>query len=332
MRGNAFQTHHFLPLLLLLTGCKGNQSIFATVSQESERIVKLWWLLFSVSMFVMALVVIALIISYIRTKKFKTPVEDKKLGQAIIIATGISTLLLLIIYLVTLKYSEPIIKEHRNPFITVEVIGYRWWWAVKYYDANNNYLFETANEIHIPVNVPVLLKLKSADVIHSLWIPNIAGKVDMIPGITNDLWINVNKEGTYRGQCAEFCGIQHAKMSLFVIGLTEKDFSSWLSLQSTPPRIPQDELAQRGQQVFKELKCIQCHTVRGLNTSQKDGPDLTKLATRKTLAAATLPNRRGHLAGWITDPQSIKPGNLMPETPIDPNDLNALLHYLENLK
>jgi cytochrome c oxidase subunit 2 len=177
-----------------------------------------------------------------------------------------------------------------------------------------------------------MFRLTSNDVIHSFWVPNLSGKRDLIPGHLTTLHLEAANQCTYRGQCAEYCGMQHAHMGLLVIAEPEKQFEAWLDQQRRPAIEPGDGEQKRGRDVFLNSPCVICHTIRGTGAFGSIGPDLTHLATRQTLAAATLPNTMGHLGGWITDSQSIKPGNLMPPVPVAPEDLQPLLEYLKTLK
>jgi cytochrome c oxidase subunit 2 len=211
--------------------------------------------------------------------------------------------------------------------VVIDVIGHQFWWEVRY----PNQAIVTANEIHIPAGEPVTLRLTSADVIHSFWVPELHGKLDLNPGLTNHLMLQADQPGEYRGQCAEFCGVQHAGMALLVIADTRADFDAWVAQQQQPALPPTDEIAIQGQQVLLGSSCVYCHTVAGTNATGTLGPDLTHLASRRTLAAATVANTRGHLAGWIIDPQAIKPGNKMPPTNLSATELLALLAYLETL-
>jgi cytochrome c oxidase subunit 2 len=192
-------------------------------------------------------------------------------------------------------------------------------------------MFDTANEIHIPVDVPVRLKLLSEDVIHSFWVPAIGGKTDMIPGQTNVTWIEATRVGTYRGVCAEFCGLQHARMAFVLVAKSAEDFAAWWDAQLLPAPEPTTDLIQEGLNTFT-LRCGACHAVRGTRAGGKLGPDLSHLMSRKTLAAGTLPNVIEHLSDWIADPQSIKPGNPMPEVDLSARELNAIVAYLGTLK
>jgi cytochrome c oxidase subunit 2 len=184
----------------------------------------------------------------------------------------------------------------------------------------------------VPVGRPVVVELRSADVIHGFWIPNLGVKRDLIPGETTSIWFQADAPGVYRGQCAEFCGHQHAKMALLVVAEPADSFAGWLARQRDSASTPADSLARRGQEVFLASSCVMCHAIQGTPAGSRVGPNLTHLAGRGTLAAGTLPNTRGNLAGWILDPQRIKPGVRMPPNEIAPDDLHALLAYLEGLK
>jgi cytochrome c oxidase subunit II len=190
----------------------------------------------------------------------------------------------------------------------------------------------TANEIHVPVGQPVDVRLTSADVIHSFWVPEVMPKMDMIPGHTNDTWFTVDKAGTYRGQCAEYCGIEHAHMAFEVVAQSPADFARWLDGQRQDAATPTSDQAKRGYDVLTTGTCATCHTVRGTPAHGTIGPDLTHLAGRSTLGALTVPNDRGNLAGWIANSQQLKPGNKMPPQPLSPADLNGVVAYLETLR
>jgi cytochrome c oxidase subunit 2 len=212
--------------------------------------------------------------------------------------------------------------------VTVEVIGHQFWWEIRYPDSG----VVTANEITIPAGEPVRLLLRSADVIHSFWVPQLHGKMDLVPGRENTFWVTADTPGRYRGICAEFCGIQHAKMHKLVVALDRPDFDAWLQDQQAEAAEPATEQARRGREVFLQSSCVECHAVRGHTPPNDVGPDLTHLASRFTLAAGILPNNRGALGGWLLDPQSQKRGARMPPTNLSGPDLQALLDYLEALR
>ena len=205
-----------------------------------------------------------------------------------------------------------------EPALRIEVTGEQWWWRVRYAE------FETANEIRIPVGQPVELELKSADVIHSFWVPALAGKLDMIPGRTNRLRVQADRPGEFRGQCAEYCGGPHAFMALFVVALPPAEYEQWTQQQKKAVEEPAPALFVS--------HCGACHTVRGTPAAGVRGPDLTHVGSRRTIGAALLPMNRGALAGWIASSQHLKPGNLMPSFGMLPGEeLNALAAYLEGL-
>jgi cytochrome c oxidase subunit 2 len=216
--------------------------------------------------------------------------------------------------------------------LKIKVTGHQWWWEIRYDDPTPSQMVTTANELHIPTGQPVLLELASQDVIHSFWVPNLHGKKDLIPGYTTSLRLQADRPGVFRGQCAEFCGHQHAYMAFLVIAEPPEQFSAWLEAQRHPAEQPVNAMQQRGQRVFLSSSCVLCHSIGGSPAGGKAGPDLTHVASRQTLAAGTLPNTPGHLAGWIIDAPRIKPGAKMPPNSLAPEELHALLAYLEGLK
>jgi cytochrome c oxidase subunit 2 len=216
--------------------------------------------------------------------------------------------------------------------ITVRVIAHQWWWQFDYPGFRPGDFFSTANEMHIPVGVPVLLELVSRDVIHSFWVPALHGKRDLIPGHDSTTYIEAERVGTFRGQCAEFCGAQHAKMGFFVIAEPPAAFDEWTRHQRQAPPAPRTEVTERGQRTFLGGPCPMCHTIAGTPAGATMGPDLSHLRSRSTLAAGSVPNVRGHLAGWIVDSQNIKPGNRMPPMALQGGELQDLLAYLETLR
>jgi cytochrome c oxidase subunit 2 len=216
--------------------------------------------------------------------------------------------------------------------VNIELVGHQWWWEARYRDADVAREFTTANELTIPVGRPVIVTLRANDVIHSLWVPNLSGKKDLIPGRTATLRLRADRAGTYRGQCAEFCGLEHALMALLVHAVPPAQYEAWAANQRQPAREPADAVARHGRDVFLGTSCTMCHTITGTPAQAKLGPDLTHLASRQTIAAGMFPNNRGHLAGWIGDPQALKPGVNMPANTLPPDDLQALLAYLETLR
>lgn len=215
----------------------------------------------------------------------------------------------------------------------IEIIGEMWWWRVRYLDEQGQVLFETANEMRLPVGQPVDLLLSSRNVIHSFWVPNLSGKVDMVPGHVNRLRLQARETGAWRGQCAEYCGAQHANMMFDVHVLQADAFQAWLLAQRQPAAAnPADARLRAGRRVFAQA-CAQCHTVRGTPAAGTSGPDLTHIGSRTSLASGMLPNNVGTLAGWIAGSQHIKPGNAMPSfRNLSGEQLRAVAHYLESLQ
>ncbi|HEV7368110.1 cytochrome c oxidase subunit II [Arenibaculum sp.] len=320
----------------LLAGCAsdGSQSALNPKSPDAALIAQLWWWFLGVSAVVLAVVVLVLAVGLLRGRGAQgaRPLPESR-RWALVVSGGIVAPAVAILGIVVsgLWIGRETGARPTPPDVTVEVAGKLWWWEVRYRDAQGGLIATTANEIHLPVGRMVRLLLLSDNVIHSFWVPNLDGKTDMIPGQVNELWFAPGEAGTYRGQCAELCGVQHALMGFLVVATEPAEFEAWLAHQARPAAEPEGALARRGREVFQQ-SCARCHTVRGTAARGGQGPDLTHLAGRRTLAAATIPNTRGHLGGWIADPQSIKPGNLMPGFALDPPDLHALLAYLEQLE
>lgn len=225
---------------------------------------------------------------------------------------------------------------HSNPdpsnVLIIEVNARQWWWDVRYANPVPSQIVVTANEIHIPVGRPIMFRLNSSDVIHSFWVPNLHGKTDMIPGRTLETWLQADHAGVYRGQCAEFCGHQHAHMAFVIVAEPIEQFQAWYQAQLRSAPAPATESQINGQKVFMSKPCVMCHRIQGTDAGGRLGPDLTHVASRQTIAAGTLQNTRDHLTKWITNSQDIKPGNRMPPIPVDSNELNALLDYVQSLK
>ncbi len=313
---------------LLLAGCSGAQSALDPRGPAASRIAELWWIMFGLGT-VVFLVVVGLLLYALRRRDEASRLSEEGARRLVTVggvAVPLAVLLVLVAY--SVRVGGAVSVARNPPEMTVEVVGHQFWWEIRYPEAG----VVTANELHLPVGRRVLLKLASADVIHSMWIPALHGKMDMIPGRTNSLVVLADEAGVFRGQCAEFCGTQHAQMSLVVVAQPEAEFAEWLDRQREPAPEPVTPERMRGREVFHSSACVYCHTVRGTNASSPLGPDLTHIASRRTLAAGSIPNNRGSLAAWIVDPQSIKPGNKMPPTDLTGPELQALLDYLESLR
>ncbi|HWG68890.1 MAG TPA: cytochrome c oxidase subunit II [Steroidobacteraceae bacterium] len=244
---------------------------------------------------------------------------------------GISTVVLIACMGWTLATSAAISRPPTTPALTVQVTASQWWWSLRYTSPDASRTFITANEIHIPVGQPVRFELASLDVIHSFWVPALGGKMDVIPGQTNVTWLQADKPGVYRGQCAVFCGAEHARMALEVIADTPREFRAWQDDQLREPTPSASTTVLQGQRVF-QARCAACHSIRGSDAAGILGPDLSHLMSRRTLAAGVLANTPGNLAGWIADPQGLKPGAQMPDHLVSGPDLAAVVGYLNTLQ
>jgi cytochrome c oxidase subunit 2 len=229
--------------------------------------------------------------------------------------------------------SAQLVPQSSQAALSISVTARMWWWEVRYRDPAGGREIVTANEIHVPVGQAVYVGLNASDVIHSLWVPALSGKRDMIPGRVTGLTLQADRPGVYRGQCAEFCGAQHANMALHVVALAPEAFRDWLQRQAQPARAPQGALLERGRAAFLEQRCQTCHTIRGVAETARLGPDLTHVGSRTHIGAGLLRTHQRTLAGWIADPQAVKPGVFMPAAAgIDGDTLRALAAYLEHLQ
>ena len=260
--------------------------------------------------------------------------SERRMTRSVSLAVGATVLILIVFFMVDMSVERTLRIPRSEQPLTIELIGHQWWWEVRYPGETPQDHFTTANEIHIPVGQTVQLELSSRDVIHSVWVPSLAGKKDLTPGYKDTVWFQASEPGVYRGQCAEFCGHQHALMGLLVIAEPVGDFTRWQERMRQPATPPPDTdtLARRGQQVFLTGPCVLCHTVEGTPAGSLIGPDLTHVGSRLTIAAGTLENTRSNLARWIGDPQAVKPGNRMPQPELTRSEVDALVAYLEALQ
>jgi cytochrome c oxidase subunit II len=246
--------------------------------------------------------------------------------------TVIPILIVLVITLATTRTINDVQGTLPPPdTVNVTVVGHQWWWEIRYPDLG----IVTANELHVPVTEsgirrPTFLKLESADVAHSFWVPQLAGKIDLIPNRRNQMWIEPTQPGTYVGNCAEYCGMQHARMLLRVIAHTPEDFERWVAAQKQPP--VDDPQLRAGRDVFFSTSCINCHAIKQTRANGQFGPELTHLMSRETLGAGVVPNTVENLRAWVRDPQHIKPGVLMPNMQLSDGELNQMVAYLSSLK
>ncbi|MBY4593252.1 MULTISPECIES: cytochrome c oxidase subunit II [Rhizobium] len=316
-----------------LTACAGSQS---ALDVHGASAIHLKHLMLSV-IFVCALVWIAvmLVLAYALFRKRRDPAGVEAGGEnraTLIVSAAVGATALIITGLTVASFfTTRLIDADGEVAMTIAVKGEQWWWRVTYMQ-DGAPDFETANEIHIPVGRTVLLQLESADVIHSFWIPSLAGKQDLVPGRTNMLAIRAETAGVYRGQCAEFCGLQHSHMAVQVVADDPGSFERWLADQRAKSLEPAEPEAAVGQAVFLEKPCAACHRVRGTPSAGTTGPDLTHVGSRVTIAAGVLERTRGSLAAWIADPQTLKPGNNMPMVPLTSDELRSVSAYMESLK
>lgn len=305
-------------------------------SPQTRLVDRLWDAMYAVAILVFVLVVAALLWSAWRRRRAEgavtSPAGERSLTAAVTVATALTVLILFGFLIYDIAVGRQITANPGSDALQIRVTGHQWWWEVQYRDSLPQNWATTANEIHIPTGRPVVFELHSTDVIHSFWTPNLSGKRDLIPGNVNSVWFQADTPGVYRGQCAEYCGHQHAKMAFLVIAQRPDSFDGWLARQRDTALTPANDLTRRGQEVFLSSSCVMCHAIAGTPAGSRVGPDLTHLASRRTIAAGTLPNTRANLAGWILDPQRIKPGVKMPANQLKGPDLEALLAYLESLK
>jgi cytochrome c oxidase subunit II len=318
--------------ILLLAGC-GKQDTLSPAGKPERHIAKLFWIMMTGAWIGFAIIIGLLVLGYVRRKRegffFG---RGEKAATGFVIGIGIVTPIVLLVTLFV--YSDIfVLKSTAAPTpgstqMTIDVVGHQWWWEVRYEGTKA----VTANEIHIPTGSRVLVRGTTDDVIHSFWVPELNKKIDLVPGRVNTELLATDTPGTYRGQCAEFCGIQHANMGVEVVAQRPAAFRRWLDGQARPAPQPKTALERRGEQFFVSHPCAGCHTISGTKADGKIGPDLTHFVSRRTIAALTVPNDATELAQWIRQPSTIKPGVKMPSLPLDNADVSALVAYLESLK
>ncbi|TYB39550.1 cytochrome c oxidase subunit II [Micromonospora sp. AP08] len=321
-----------LPLLygpLLLAGCSGGSpSALNPAGTGAARVSGLWWLLFWISVAVFAEVMALLAWALVFRRGTARVRHGQPLRFVTIAGAGLPFVILVAVYGVGLRDLAALGAGPGRDALTVEVTGHKWWWEVRYAGASG----ATANEIHIPVGERVRVRLRTDDVLHSFWVPQLMPKTDLIAGETRETWLQARRDGSYRGQCAEYCGTQHAHMAFLVVAQPRADFAAWLARLDAPARAPRTEAERRGQQTFAQGTCTACHTVRGTAAQGRVGPDLSTVGSRWSIGAGAVPNDAGHLGGWIANSQTVKPGNAMPPQPVDADRLPDLITYLRSLE
>jgi cytochrome c oxidase subunit 2 len=330
---------------LVLTSCAGQQqSAVDPAGTQADRIANLWWFFFWVLIAIFVIVMILTLVTLMRrhrgieqepleTKHLPSEETESRLTRVVAGGTIATVVILFVLLVASVSTGHNLAnlsnKEHG---LIIETTGNQWWWQFRYMNDDSNEILVTANEIHIPVGRPVMIRGMSNDVIHSFWAPNLHGKRDLIPSRVTQEWMEADHPGKFRGQCAEYCGLQHAHMAFWVFADPPDKFKQWFDAQLQDAANPTDPDKIRGQQVFLNYACVYCHTIRGTTAAGQNAPDLTHFGSRTTIAAGTLPNTPGNLGGWIVDPQSIKPGNHMATIAVKSEDLQPLIDYLESLK
>ncbi len=328
-------------LLLLLDGCAGVQSALDPAADQAAHIETIWTLMLWICgiMYLLVLAFLAAAIWKARRRLAGPPLaqgqksaHEQPLLRALNGWVGLTVAGLLVLTIGSFVVDRQLALAEAGEALKIRITASQWWWKVEYEDPTPSRRIVTANELHLPVGRPARIELEAGDVIHSFWVPNLGGKQDLIPGRTNHLTLTPRRVGQFRGQCAEFCGLQHANMALDVTVESPQAFAAWAEHQRQPAPAPTDPRLVRGRDVFIGAACANCHQIGGQSAFGQTGPNLTHLASRRSLAAGARPYSRGALAGWIADPQSLKPGNHMPYVATTPDELNALVDYLDSLK
>jgi len=312
-------------LPLVAAGCGGNQNVLHGESHQERSIDTLWWVMFGVACAGFTLIAFLLLLGWWRRNGRELPGGgDERVATGLVVGLGIVTPIVLLTALFV--WSDLFVMRSTaapasgSTSMTIDVIGHDWWWEARYAGTP----VVTANEIHIPTHTRIQIVGTTADVIHSFWVPELARKIDLIPGRENRLLLEADVPGRYRGQCSEFCGLQHAHMAVAVVAQPPAAFRRWLANQKEP--------AAGTNATFMKASCGSCHTIRGTPARGKVGPDLTHLASRQTIAALELPNTRAFLRAWIRDPGRFKPGTRMPKLPLTNGEVGRLVDYLVRLR
>lgn len=328
----------FPAILPLLAGCSGVQTPLDPAADQAASIYSMWTLMLVVCSLFYLLVIGFLVWSVWRGRR-AAPVEeppasahDPGLERGLAVWTGMILMGLTLLIAWSFFVDRGLASTRDDPALEVTLTGYQWWWRAEYQDPRPDKLFETANELHLPVGRTTRLTLRSSDVIHSFWVPNLAGKMDMIPGRENRLDITPRRIGVFRAQCAEFCGFQHAHMALTVVVESPADFAAWRAAQLQPAQVPTTAQLALGRSVLESNACAFCHKVDGTQAGGRTAPNLTHFASRPTIAAGTLPMTPENISRWVADPPGVKPGTKMPKVELSPAEHDAVVAYLGSLQ
>jgi cytochrome c oxidase subunit 2 len=312
----------------LLGGCDRAPSTLDPAGPKSDFTTWAWWGLFAAAAFVCCLIIgLTVLAAIFRRRSTKVKTGD---GRRFVLVFGVILPAIVFASVFALGVGGLVAQSEppSKPAMTVDVIGHQWWWEFRYEGTDA----VTANYLHVPVGTPVELRLRTHDVIHSFWIPQVMPKMDLLPKRINKTWLSVDRPGTYQGECAEYCGAQHAHMDFALVAQSHASFQAWLQREQRAAAPPTTDAERSGMQFFTSASCSTCHTIRGTSADGKLGPDLTHVGSRPMLAAGLIPNDVGHMSGWIANSQAVKPGNLMPPQHLTPSDLRDVVAYLQSLK
>jgi cytochrome c oxidase subunit II len=332
-------------MLPLLGGCAGMQSALDPAGVQASRIGRLWWLFFGVCAVVYTLVILVLLLSLTKQRSGQTSMKsdapvlnpDARPQRRITWAVG-GSLAVTAVIVFALSLADFFTQRalgglaHSADPLRIQVTGQQWWWKIDYLNAVSSNNVTGANEFHIPVGRVVQMELLSADVIHSFWIPRLHGKRDLVTGHPTRIWLRADQAGTFEGQCAEFCGMQHAKMRLTAIAEAPEQYEAWFKAQQQTAVVPSTDEEKRGYTVFMSRTCIMCHNISGTPANGQAAPDLSHIASRPRIAGGYLQNNRSNLVAWILNAQHIKSGSRMPQHHLSDEEVNAVATYLESLK
>jgi cytochrome c oxidase subunit II len=328
---------------ICLAGCANVPSPLAPASPSAKATTDLTWIIFGIATVVFVVVEGLLLVAALKfRRKSASGLQKDSLPKQIegnrwleIGWTLTPVIVLAAVYLISVNVLREIAYLPNTssqtvddpPPIHVRVVGHQWWWEIQYPELH----IVTANEIHVPLNTVIDIDLESADVIHSFWVPQLGGKIDAIPGHVNHTWFEATQAGSYHGQCAEYCGLEHADMRFEVVAETPDQFQTWVVLQQAPAILATGDAA-KGEQVFMSSACTSCHTISGTNAQGKVGPDLTHFGSRQIFAGGVMENTPQNLAEWLANPQKVKPGTQMPDLGLSPDQISTLVAFLESLK